>query len=173
MGYKYKELYKIKANKLIEAKGRLSVIEQKLLATVISEIKSSDKDFKEYNLNITEISEFLNLNSKAVYEQIKVASRNLRNKELIIETIDEKGGKSFLVTGLLSSAKYKEGKGCLTVRIYPDLKPYLLAISGKEPPFTKYRIKNILKLNSSYVIRLYEILKQCEKMKKEILVLVN
>lgn len=155
----------VKANKLIEAKGRLSVVEQKLLATLISEIRTDDKDFKSYKLEIQEISEFMNLNSNAVYEQLKLAARSLRNKEIIIENINEEGKKSFLVTGLLSSAKYKEGEGYLEVYIDPNLKPYLLAIKGEETPFTKYMIKNILKLNSSYSIRLYEILKQWERVR--------
>lgn len=155
----------VKANKLIEAKGRLSVVEQKLLATLISEIRIDDKDFKVYKLDIKEISEFMNLNSNAVYEQLKLAARNLRNKEIVIENTNEEGKKSFLVTGLLSSAKYKEGEGDLEVYIDPNLKPYLIAIKGEETPFTKYMIKNILKLNSSYSIRLYEILKQWEKVR--------
>lgn len=157
--------YVVKANKLIEAKGRLSVVEQKLLATLISEIRTDDKDFKAYKLEIQEISEFMNLNSNAVYEQLKLAARSLRNKEIIIENINKEGKKSFLVTGLLSSAKYKEGEGYLEVYIDPNLKPYLIAIKGEETPFTKYMIKNILKLNSSYSIRLYEILKQWEKVR--------
>lgn len=157
--------YIVKANKLIEAKGRLSVVEQKLLATLISEIKTDDKDFKKYNLEIKEIAEFMNLSSNAVYDQVKLAARNLRNKEIVIENINEEGKKSFLVTGLLSSAKYKEGEGYLEVYIDPNLKPYLLAIKGNETPFTKYMIKNILKLNGSYSIRLYEILKQWEKVR--------
>lgn len=160
--------YIVKANKLIEAKGRLSTIEQKLLATVISEIKMDDIDFKEYRLGIKEISEFINLSSNAVYEQIKIASRNLRRKEIVIETVNSNGNKSFLVTGLLSSAMYQKGEGYIRVSIDPNLKPYLLAINGKETPFTKYMIKNILRLNSSYSIRLYEILKQYEKRKKRI-----
>ena len=155
----------VKANKLIEAKGRLSIVEQKLLATLISKIKVGDNDFHEYKLDVKEIAEFINLNSNAIYEQLKLASRNLRSKEIIIELRDENGKKSFLVTGLLSSARYKEGEGCIEVSIDPNLKPYLLAIKGEETPFTKYMIKNILKLDSSYSIRLYEILKQCERMK--------
>lgn len=155
----------VKANKLIEAKGRLSIVEQKLLATLISKIKVGDEDFQEYKLEVKEIAEFINLNSNAIYEQLKLASRNLRSKEIIIELKDAKGKKSFLVTGLLSSSRYKEGEGYLEVSIDPNLRPYLLAIKGTETPFTKYMIKNILNLDSSYSIRLYEVLKQCERMR--------
>lgn len=161
-----RENWVVKANKLIEAKGRLGMIEQKLFASLISEITTDDKDFKKYKVEIKDISEFMNLSSNAVYEQIKSASRNLRKKEILIESIDEKGKKSFLATSLLSSARYKEGEGYLEFYIDPNLKPYLIAINGKQTPFTKYMIKNILKLKSSYSIRIYELLKQCEGIKK-------
>lgn len=160
------ENWVVKANKLIEAKGRLGMVEQKLFASLISEIKAEDKDFKQYILEIKDIAEFMKLSSKAVYDQIKTAARNLRNKEIVIENVDERGKKSFLVTSLLSSARYKEGEGYLEVYIDPNLKPYLLAINGKNTYFTKYMIKNILKLNSSYSIRIYELLKQYEKIGK-------
>lgn len=160
------ENWVVKANKLIEAKGRLGMVEQKLFASLISEIKAEDKDFKQYILEIKDIAEFMKLSSKAVYDQIKTAARNLRNKEIVIENVDERGKKSFLVTSLLSSARYKEGEGYLEVYIDPNLKPYLLAINGKDTYFTKYMIKNILKLNSSYSIRIYELLKQYEKIGK-------
>lgn len=156
----------VKANKFIEAKGRLGILEQKFMGALISEISTDDKDFKDYKIDVREVAEFLNLNSKAVYEQIKTVTRNLRKKEIFIEEEDEKGKKSFLVTGFLSSAQYKEGEGFVEVRIDPNLKPYLIAINGKETYFTKYMIKNILKLHSSHSIRLYEFLKQHEKMRK-------
>ena len=162
----YKENnYIVKANKLIEAKGKLGTVEQKLLAALILEIEPDDTDFKKYELNIKEVSEFINLSSNAIYEQLKTAARSLQNKEIIIENIDKRGKKDFLITRLLSSVRYKEGEGFLEIYIDPNLKPYLVAISGKETPFTQYMIKNILKLNSSYAIRLYEILKQWENVK--------
>ncbi|MGO3168689.1 replication initiation protein [Senegalia sp. (in: firmicutes)] len=160
------ENWVVKANKLIEAKGKLSMVEQKLFASLISEITTDDEDFKDYKLEIKEIAEFTKLNSKAVYGQIKLAARNLRKKEIFIEEVSEDGKRSFLTMGLLSSAKYEEGEGYIKVSIDPDLKPYLIAIGGKKTPFTQYMIRNILKLNSSYSIRIYELLKQCEKMRK-------
>ncbi len=161
-----KENWVVKANKLIEAKGRLGIIEQKLFASLVSEIKPEDKDFKPYKLEVKEIAKLMNLSSKAVYDQIKTAARNLRKKEIMIENVDEKGKRSFLVTGLLSSARYKEGEGYLEVYIDPNLKPYLLNIVGEKTPFTKHMIENILKLDSSYSARIYELLKQYEKVRK-------
>jgi len=157
--------YVVKANQLIEAKGRLGALEQKLFAALISEIQPNDEDFKDYYLKVSDISELLGNKSNTIYERLKEASDNLMNKTIKLENINEKGKRSFIITRLISSAQYQEGDGAIIIRFDPVLKPYLVAINGKETPFTKYLISNILKLDNSYSIRLYEILKQCEKMK--------
>lgn len=157
--------YVVKANQLIEAKGRLGTLEQKLFAALISEIQPNDEDFKDYYLKVSDISELLGNKSNTIYERLKEASDNLMNKTIKLENTNEKGKRSFIITRLISSAQYQEGDGAIIIRFDPVLKPYLVAINGKETPFTKYLISNILKLDNSYSIRLYEILKQCEKMK--------
>ena len=157
--------YVVKANKFIQAKGRLGVIEQKLLGALISEIKLDDEDFKEYELNIQRVGEFINLKNNAVYERLVEASFNLLDKKLKFDEVDEKGRKSFIALSLIASARHKEGSGKIIITIAPELKPYLIAIKGEETPFTQYMVKNILKLNGSYSIRLYEVLKQYERMR--------
>ena len=156
----------VKANKLIEAKGKLSLIEQKLFASLISEITPDDEDFKYYEIKISDIAEFMDRKSKSIYDDLKVASSNLRKKEIVIQEKNSNGKSEFLITGLLSSARYQEGEGKIKFRIDPDLKPYLLAINGENTPFTKYQLVNILKLSSSYSIRIYELLKQYLKIRK-------
>ncbi|MDA3780050.1 MAG: replication initiation protein [Bacteroidales bacterium] len=150
----------VKANKLIEAKGRLSLLEQKLFASLVSEITPEDRDFKTYYLEIKHLAEFTGTKSKDIYEDLKQASRHLIKNEILIEKENDDGTKSFLVTGLFSSAQHKDGSGILEIQFDPNLKPYLLAINGKNTPFTKYMLKNILKLSSAYSIRIYELLKQ-------------
>lgn len=160
-----KNNYIVKANKFIQAKGRLGTLEQKLLGALISEIQPNDENFKEYELNIQEVGEFIGLNSNAVYERLSEASFSLLDKKLKFDEVDSRGKKTFIAVNLIASARHQEGSGILTMTIAPDLKPYLLAIKGKDTPFTKYMIKNILKLNTSYSIRLYEVLKQWEKVR--------
>ena len=150
----------VKANKLIEAKGRLSLLEQKLFASLVSEITPEDKDFKTYHLDIKELAEFIESDSNTIYEDLKKVAKNLTNKQIFIEEYNENGVESFFATNLISSARHSKGDSYIKIAIDPNLKPYLLAINGEETPFTKYMLKNILKLSSSYSIRLYELLKQ-------------
>ena len=61
----------VKANKLIEAKGRLSLLEQKLFAILVSEITPEDEDFKTYYLEIKHLVEFMELKNKDIYKELK------------------------------------------------------------------------------------------------------
>lgn len=164
-----KNNYVVKANKLIESKGRLETLEQKLFAILVSEIHTTDEDFKDYNLDITDVSELLGTTSNTIYKRLKVAADALMDKKIEIENINDKGKRSFIKTRLVSSAQHQEGERIITLHIDPVLKPYLLAIKGEDTPFTKYMLKNVLKLSTSYSIRIYEILKQRETMKSRII----
>ncbi|MBY6850510.1 replication initiation protein, partial [Clostridium botulinum] len=54
-------------------------------------------------------------------------------------------------------AKYK--KGVLMLKINKDLKPFYLSLDW----YTKYQFKNIMQFKSTYSFRMYELLKQYEK----------
>lgn len=56
------------------------------------------------------------------------------------------------------------------MRFDPLLKPFLLELSSK---FTSYRLANIVKLKSTYAIRIYELLKQYENLKERTISLEN
>jgi plasmid replication initiation protein len=53
-------------------------------------------------------------------------------------------------------AKYHKNDSYVTLKVAPELKPYLLELNKN---FLQYDIKNILPLKSAYVIRLYELCK--------------
>lgn len=163
-----------KSNKLIESRGYLSSLEQKIFATVVSMIKPEDKDFQEYHLQVKDFSDMLATNSNNTYDMIKKASQRLKNAPVDIEEINEKGKRHFKSTNLFASAEYEEGSGFITYTVAPLLKPYLLELISKDEnnkikiPYTKYRLENILKLKGSHSIRLYELLAQYSGMKEKV-----
>lgn len=155
--------YVVKANKLVEIKGGLGIVEQKILASLISEISPKDEEFETYYINICEIAEVIGLGSKGQYKVIKEAGRNLTKKIIEIEKVNPETGKDkYDAINLLSRFSYEDGSGQVEIEINQHLKPYLLALKGKDTPFTKYMLKNIIKLNSQYAIKLYELLKRYE-----------
>ncbi len=130
-----------------EARYRLSELGIKVVAVLISMINVNDEDFKEYHLRISDFKELIHSDSKKVYEYVDVMTNELMSKPFKIG--DEKFNWVYY-------AKYHEGDNYVTLKIAPELKPYLLTIKGK---FIEYNVVNILPLRSSYIIRLYELFK--------------
>jgi len=142
-----------KSDSLIEARYRLSVQEQRLLAIMISDISPDDEDFKKYRYKITDILEWLGIEDKGYYKKIREITRRLLTR---VVTIQQDNNTLFQTTWL-AGAKYYFNEGVIELTFHPVLKPYLLQL---KECFTRYALKNVLELKSKYAFRLYELLKQ-------------
>jgi len=129
------------------ARYRLSELGIKVISVLISMIKVSDTDFQEYLLRVNDFKELIGSTSNKTYEYVDAMTDELFKKPFKID--DEKFNWIYY-------ARYHKGDNYVTLKIAPELKPYLLALSSN---FLKYNIANILPLRSSYVIRLYELCK--------------
>ncbi len=153
-----------KANELVEARYRYDIWETRIFAQVVSMVRYEDADFQEYKIFVSDVIKTFGIDAGGkAYKLLIQGAKGLVNKKLIIER--ERDGKpTELETWLFTSAEYfKTAKGegsYLTVTFHPALKPYLLELKNR---YLVYDIRNILKLTSSYSIRIYELLKQYEK----------
>lgn len=129
------------------ARYSLSNLGIKIVSVLISMVKVSDEDFKEYLIKVSDFKELIGSTSKNTYEYVDVMTDELMKKPFKIG--DEKFNWVYY-------AKYKEGESAVILKIAPELKPYLLALKNN---FLQYNIANILALKSAYVIRLYELCK--------------
>jgi plasmid replication initiation protein len=152
-----------KSNSLIEASYKLSVNQQKIILLLASSIKPGDENFQPYQINIKEFAKLLGLKNKNFYSEINALTSDLRNRELVLSS-----KQSFLRISWLSSVEYFKGTGVIELCFDPKLKPYLLQLKKR---FTTYRLKEVIQLKSSFSIRIYELLKQYEKIGERIFLL--
>ena len=150
----------VKSNNLIEASYRLSTQEQRIILLVASMIKSEDEDFQEYYIEIKSFMDLIGVSGHSKYKEIKEITKKLRERTIIIKNLQE---DTETQVGWVSSFKYYNKGGYVKVRLDPELKPYFLKLKER---FTQYQLKNVIKLKSSYSIRIYELLKQYEKIKE-------
>ncbi len=148
-----------KANHLIEASYKLSAIEQKVIAILASAIKPDDVDFKHYPIKIRDFQDFTGTTSNN-YERLEDVILGLKEKNLKIIYPNDEGKKVILNVSWLSSTRYTEGSGTIDLCFDPSLKPFFLQLKNR---FTNYRLKNVVQLKSQFSIRIYELLKQYEK----------
>jgi plasmid replication initiation protein len=141
-----------KSEAIVKARYKLSPLAIKFISVIISNLKRSDDINEEYILKVKDFRELTGQKTKRIYELIDEALNDLLKNPLTIPLGDEKN--SILKANWVSGAVYNEGE--VKFMIYPKLRPFLLEVKEK---FLKYKLENILPLKSSYVIRLYEILK--------------
>lgn len=146
----------VQHNALIEARYKMTIEEQRIIKTIISQINSKDEDFKLYEIRVLDLAKLIGVVGDSYYSRIKSLLSKLRKSTLLIA--DEHGDP--VETGWVSSITYRQGKGTIALRFDPVLKPYLLQLKRL---FTPYELGNILRLKGMYSIRIFELLKQYEK----------
>lgn len=154
----------VKHNDLIGAKYDLTLNEQKIILYAVSKL---DRDMKKFNILSFGIRDFFKLlgTTQERYTEIREIIRELRKKEIIINT-DERE----LIVGWLSSIDYIKDDGIIELEFSEKLIPYLLQLQER---FTRYELKNILYFKNKHSIRIYELLKQYENIRKRNISLVE
>ncbi len=156
-----------KANEFVEARYKFDIWETRVFAYMLTLIKYNDTDFTEYEINVGDIVKEFDLNRGGlVYDEIKKASEKLLSKKVQIERTTPEGVVEILDTYLVVlTARPKEATkdNYIKLSFHSALKPFLIELKQR---YLVYDIRNILSLSSIYSIRIFELLKQYQKIGK-------
>lgn len=139
---------------LVNAKYKLNTSEIKFILTALAQIDTNDKRFSTYEIKVSELES--KLQSEQNETRLKQFAKKLMSKPLEVPTSD-----GWIVFNWFSKIQYVRGHSKFIVRIDDDLRPYLLELKER---FVKYNLGYILPLTSNYSIRLYQLLKEYEKL---------
>jgi len=153
----------VKSNKLIEASYKLTLQEARIILLLTSMIQKDDQEFNLVRIKVKDFVDFVGVKDKDAYRRVQDITDSLGDKSLIVRGINPNNNeRTRLKMQWLASAEYFEGSGFVELEFSQKLKPYLLQLKSR---FTKYQLEYALKLRKSYSIRIYELLKQWEKLK--------
>jgi plasmid replication initiation protein len=143
----------VKSNVIIDAGYRLSIYENRILLTCISQINSMGEVGLNDVFTVTaqDLIGLIGLDGKNTYKQLKKAVDRLYERSVIIDL----PGHEVLKVRWVSSVKYVEQSGTVELKFSQDMIPY---ISQLRREFTQYRLNNVLMFKSNYSIRVYELL---------------
>ena len=147
------------SNALVNAhyKQNYTVQEQRTILWVISEIHKEDYfngqyENKSIRISSQKYADIMGVSVKNVYRDAKKIGERLMSKVLKLET--EKGWEMF---HWFSSMEYIKIESVIEVVVSNRLIPHIIQLKDN---FTKFKLNNILFLNSSYAIKLYQLLAQ-------------
>ncbi|WP_347552986.1 replication initiation protein (plasmid) [Pseudalkalibacillus hwajinpoensis] len=155
-----------KSNELIESTYKLSLQEQRILLVMASKVQPSDETLKTYSFRARDFIEIIgNKKGTGFYSYLKEIVKGLQTKVLTIKKNGQERDYSWVITSI-----YEKNEGYITLQFHPDLKDLFLELKEK---FTTYQLENVVRLNSVYSIRIYELLKQYERLKKRQLTMLE
>lgn len=155
-----------KANELVEARYKFDIRETRVFAHLLTLIKRDDADLKRYDLHVGELLKDFNLHDKGDnYASVRQAANKLLTRIIDIEKETSQGEKWFQTPLMISAEGFKNPKdgNYITVQFHPDLKPFLIELKER---YLQYDIRNLWGLSSVHSVRMYELLKQYEKIGK-------
>jgi plasmid replication initiation protein len=144
---------------LVNAKYKLTPLEMKFILNAIAHLDSiNDEVLKEYEIKISELESKMQI-GEGQHTRLKQFAKRLMSKPLIIES----DNGDFEVYNWFSRIKYVNKEAKFLIRFEEGLKPYLLQLKER---FISYNLKYILPLTSTYSVRIYQLLKEREKLAK-------
>lgn len=161
-----KDYIVVKNNMLNEMRGRMSQVEYRLFCIYLSRINPKDENTNDVRFSLAEYTKIMGLD-RPRREDLERQAENIVSKTVKIRRAD--GG--FSVRSLFISfdlIQDENGIWQINLKAHPDLMPYLFE---NKKRFFKYQLYNTLYLSSFHQMRLYELLKQYEKIGKRIIAL--
>ncbi|QJX80922.1 replication initiation protein [Priestia megaterium] len=158
---KYKDIilndnnYITKSKELIKVNDRTSLIEQKFLLCIASNVEQSDSKNTLYTIYINDFRQFLKTKSKSYYHKFYEMCNELQEKYFVMNGVEQ----SFRFKWF-SEAHYNYQEGSVTIKLSPFVREHLCSSNTNG---VRYKTMNIKFLRSTYSIKLYEILKLNEK----------
>jgi len=153
----------IKANNLIEGIMDMSHNEHRFTLYLISKINKNDKEFRKQKVNVKEFAELIGCEHDIYGYMRNMADTIVSHKIKILGLEGE-----VLNVNWFSYTNYVPKTGTLEIAFNNDLVPFLLNI---DVAYTKYFLSNVRFMKSKYSIRIYELLKQYEKIGTRIITL--
>ena len=153
----------IKSNVLIQkSRHDLSLAEQKILLSLVQMIEPEDIEFKEYKFSIKDFCNLCGIDDRSGknYEDIKKIVKTLSDKSYWIK----EGEEVEKLIRWINQPSINPGTGTIKVKLDDMMKPYLLQL---KEYFTQYSLYYTLAMKSKYSLRLYELLKSYQNLKKK------
>ena len=148
-----------KSNHLVEASYSLTLQEQRLILSCLAKVDSRNEAPKEITLSAQEYADTMRLDAKNAYRELRKAADKLYSRNIVLKN-EEKTEEFRWIQRKLTYAK---GAAKITL-VWSD--EVLRYISQLKRRFTTYRLADVARLNTSYAIRLYELLIQFNSTKQ-------
>lgn len=154
----------VKSNALIQAGYRLTLAEQRVMLSAITQIRRDEPatDEKVYSVEANALADVSGTSARRAYQELAEAAERLYRREVRIvggANGDSEGseGRRVTMTRWVQEITYVRDEGRVEMRFARAILPYL---STLREQFTSYQLRYVALMRSTHGIRLYELLAQ-------------
>ena len=156
-----------KANDLVKAHYKMTVVEHRLFNIALSKIRSN-KITLDNNVPITiSAHEYADLFSDTIdggYKALRTAVDTLFERQFTLEREISNTKKHVRTYRFIQMKGYLEGEARIEIQFANDVLPFVSELANK---FTQIDLQHTVDLSSQYANRLYEILKEVQNYKEQ------
>ena len=147
----------MQSNRIVTGKQHFSSREKKLFIQLILNIKPSD-DTLEYVIDGDIFASVIGVGGRNRRRDIRLLMEDFQSKTC---TIEEPDG-SWQIYNLCPKSRYEAKTNTITLKLNEELKDDFIGLSKN---FTRYYLEDVLSLQGTYSVRVYEILLELRKFK--------
>lgn len=141
----------VKSNDLVNARYDWTMLQQRMVLMMIAQLDMDDEDFGTQRVDVADLVDRSGLSGKAYYERAAEAAHVLLDQKIYVKT-DAGRWRGY---NLLSYVEAHPGH--VLARFNPDMRPFLLQLKRR---FTRYMLQHVLRFQSPYSVRIYEMAMQ-------------
>lgn len=148
-----------KSNSLIESKHRLEICENRIILSVIAQIRRNEPltDDRYYKVKAGDIAEMAGIPPTLAYRDLKRGADSILSRVLVVPYAPDGGKPMERKFHWVQECAYNPREGHVLVRLSKPILPYLSELSER---FTVYQLRDVIRMNSAHAVRLYELLMQ-------------
>lgn len=153
-----------KSHPIIEAGYKLSLAEQRIILLSLAKLDSRDIEQSKVTLYAKDYAENFGIDERVAYTELQKASKRLYDRSIILKGENETTEFRWIE----SRTRYHSGEGRVSFEFSRRVLPYLFELD-KKLGYTQYHLLSVSGFNSTYSIRLYELVKKLQGMQNQVI----
>lgn len=150
----------VASNDLILARIDWNIHMNRIFGLLLSQIKKDQQRFDVQRIKVSDLRELAELSGRSVHQELADATQRL-----VREPIEFREGDRYKGYPIFSMCEYEPGRGYIQAKFNDDAREHILDLSGR---FTKYQLRYVMKLSTSYAVRFYQIAKHIDRENVEV-----
>lgn len=143
-------------NEVVLARVDWTIQMNRIFAMLVSQISMDQDEFHIQQIQVKHLQDLAKISSNNIHEEIANAAQRLVREPIEFRAPDHHydGYPIFAV------CRYLRNEGVVEAEFNEKARPYLLQL---RKSFTKYKLEEVMKLSTSYAVRIYQIAKMIER----------